>query len=313
MSQYRDPSTERLSNGRSIADLIPGRTRGIQGVIVGPSTKGGVPINYNPHDLSNLEITVEPDGPGKTVLKFGQYSKEEVAAANAEASAKFPGQDIESQRERALYALQLLSKPVAQQPAPETPTSRPPRFPRKPEKHAMAAANTESDVMDDEEELIADLQAELASVGSTPPIEQIDRGYSPMAAFGLKKKSGLNQPPAAAPASPRVGPPQKLVYFEKEGIGTVPAFFHDIILAVSYTDDTGVEESGFMVLIYDIRFEQSAARWFPPSNDPYNRPWAVQISNENKLYLVHTTGFQYVYDNREYCILLVEKAVVPQD
>jgi hypothetical protein len=134
-----------------------------------------------------------------------------------------------------------------------------------------------------------------------------------MTAFGLKKKVGLSAPPTAAPSSAKIGPPQKLVYFEKEGIGTVPAFFHDIITAVTYADDTSTEESGFMVLIYDIRFEQSAARWFPPANDPYNRPWAVQINGANKLYLVHTTGFQYVYDSHEYCILLVEKAVTVQE
>lgn len=306
---YRDPSTERLSDGRTIADLIPGRTRGIQGVIVGPSTRGGVPINYNPHDLSNLEVTVEPDGPGKTVLKFGQYGKEEIAEANTLASEKFPGQDIESQRERALYALQLLARPVTPKTAAAAPppaaTKKPQRFPRKTEPAPMQES-------EEEEELIAELEDEIQAP-STPPIEKIDRTYSPMAAFGLKKKSGAGAPPTASPASSRIGPPQKLVYFEKEGIGTVPAFFHDIITAVSYIDDVGLEESGFMVLIYDTRFEQSAARWFPPSNDPYNRPWAVQIANENKLYLVHTTGFQYVYDSREYCILLVEKAVVVQE
>lgn len=304
---YRDPSTERLSDGRSIADLMPGRTRGIQGVIVGPSTKGGVPINYNPHDLSNLEVTVEPDGPGKTVLRFGHYSKEEITEANAIAAEKYPGQDIESHRERALYALQLLARPAKPKAAAEEPP-RKARFPRKTE----AVPVVESNEVDEEEMLIQELEEEVHAP-LTPPIEKIDRGYSPMAAFGLKKKSGAGLPPTAAPTSSRIGPPQKLVYFEKEGIGTVPAFFHDIITAVSYTDDVSMEESGFMVLIYDIRFEQSAARWFPPSNDPYNRPWAVQIANESKLYLVHTTGFQYVYDNREYCILLVEKAVIVQE
>jgi hypothetical protein len=66
-----------------------------------------------------------------------------------------------------------------------------------------------------------------------------------------------------------------------------------------------------MVLIYDLRFEQSDARWFPPANDPYQRPWAVKINDDRRLYLVHTTGFQYVYDNIEFCVLLVEKALRP--
>ena len=129
-----------------------------------------------------------------------------------------------------------------------------------------------------------------------------------MAAFGLKKQSG-NPVPTAAATTHKAGPPQKLLYFEKEGIGAVPAFFHDVIVSVAQVSPDSAEENGFIVLIYDLRFEQNAARWFPPSNDPYQRPWAVQISDDRRLYLVHTTGFQYVYDNREYCVLLVERAL----
>lgn len=300
--RYGDPRSERLSNGRSLADVMPGRTRGIQGVIVAPSTKGGVPINYNPHDTSNMSITVDPDGEGKTVLNIGRCSADEIRAANDEARKKFSGQDIESQRERALYAFQLLAKSAAAVKAPAAPLPAPTRN------------DVPADEESEEEELIRQLAEDAGiSLPSTPPIEQIDRGYSPMTAFGLKKKVGRAAPPTATPSNAKIGPPQKLVYFEKEGIGTVPAFFHDIITAVAQADDTSAEESGFMVLIYDIRFEQSAARWFPPANDPYNRPWAVQINGTDKLYLVHTTGFQYVYDSHEYCILLVEKAVTVQE
>lgn len=299
MSRYQDPSQERMSDGRSMADLMPRRGRGMPGVIVSPATKGGVPINYNPHDITNMSVTIEPDGPGKTVLNIGRCTKEEIQAANAKAAQKYPGQDIESQRERALYALQLLATP---EPAPV--------------KRAAATTPLPPAVeeLEHEEQVISELEADMEKDVSPafPPIEQIDRHYSPMAAFGLKKRGGPQAPPTGAPTTGKVGPPQKLVYFEKEGIGTVPAFFHDIISSVAYTDESSIEESGFMVLIYDTRFEQSAARWFPPSNDPYNRPWAVQIGGENKLYLVHTTGFQYVYDNREYCILIVEKAVMTQ-
>ena len=111
------------------------------------------------------------------------------------------------------------------------------------------------------------------------------------------------------PRSPSSGPPQRLVYFEKEGIGCVPAFFHDVLVDCSRPDPEIPEETGFIVLVYDTRFEQSAARWFPPADDPYQRPWAIKIANDSRLYLVQTTGFQYVYDSREHCVLLVEKAL----
>lgn len=163
----------------------------------------------------------------------------------------------------------------------------------------------------DEAALIAELQqeAQMPTV-SLPPVEQIDRNYSPLAAFGLKKPA-VSQTVAASPVSgAKASAPQKLVYFEKEGLGTVPAFYHDVIINVTRDDPETPEYSGFIVLVYDLRFEQNAARWFPPSNDPYQRPWAAMIKGDQRLYLVNTTGFQYVYDNREYCILQVDRALI---
>jgi hypothetical protein len=179
---------------------------------------------------------------------------------------------------------------------------------RPPVKKAAVRQSPPPPVDNDEEALLANLEEEVAPQPQLPPIEKIDRNYSPMAAFGLKKQKLQPTAPTTVVAH-RSGPPQKLVYFEKEGIGTVPAFFHDVIVAVSRTDTDSMEESGFIVLVYDLRFEQNAARWFPPSNDPYQRPWAAQINDDSRLYLVHTTGFQYVYDSREYCVLRVERAI----
>jgi hypothetical protein len=130
-----------------------------------------------------------------------------------------------------------------------------------------------------------------------------------MAAFGLKKQSAAAPVVTTGPTSGLVGPPTKLLYFEKEGIGTVPAFFHDVIVNVHRETPDAAEEVGFLVLVYDLRFEHNVARWFPPADDPYERPWAVQINNDARLYLVYTTGFQYVYDNREHCVLRVERAL----
>ncbi|NDD53127.1 hypothetical protein EBZ39_04470 [bacterium] len=158
-----------------------------------------------------------------------------------------------------------------------------------------------------------ELVGALEPAVSTPPVDQIDRNYSPMAAFGLKKSVSQATSPANVPVSSRVAAPQKLVYFEKEGLGTVPAFYHDVLVQVTREDPENYDYTGFIVLIYDLRFEQNAARWFPPSNDPYQRPWAALIKGDQRLYLVQTTGFQYVYDNREYCVLKVERSVIAAD
>lgn len=296
MSDYRDPASERMENGRTMLDVMRG-SRGLKGVIVAPATPGGIPVNFNPHDRAKIKINVvDPNGANVGGLTLDQMNGPAVEQAIAAAQATIPGNDINSIRERAAMVFEELAK-MEKASVQRVPVTR-----------VKKSAPQPAPVPDDtEEQLESNLVAELTAP-ATPPIEKIDRNYSPMAAFGLKKQSN-NPPPTAVAAAHKSGPPQKLLYFEKEGIGTVPAFFHDVIVSVAQVSPDSVEEHGFIVLIYDLRFEQNAARWFPPANDPYQRPWAMQISDDRRLYLVHTTGFQYVYDNREYCVLLVERAL----
>jgi hypothetical protein len=306
MDGYGDPSTTRLENGRSMSELMRGGVKGLRGVVVAPSTPGGVPINFDPHDRSKIQINViDPNGSNVGGLRLDSVSRESVEQAMAHAKEQIHGNDINSIRERAAMVFEELAKleksSVQRVPVKQTSSPRP---------RQVVAPRTDDEF---EQQVVTELETESELLAAAPqprlpPIEQIDRGYSPMAAFGLKKQSMQIQTPAINPAH-KAGPPQKLVYFEKEGIGTVPAFFHDVIVSISRKETDSTEESGFIVLIYDLRFEQNAARWFPPSNDPYQRPWAAKISDDRRLYLVHTTGFQYVYDNREYCILLVERAL----
>ncbi|NDD53104.1 hypothetical protein EBZ39_04355 [bacterium] len=295
MADYRDPANERLESGRTMLDVMRG-SKGLKGVIVAPSTPGGIPVNFDPHDRTKIKINVvDPNGANVGGLTLDQMTGPAVEQAIDAAMAALPGKDINSIRERAAMVFEELSKM----------NSGVQRVPVTRQKKVVA---TPPPADEEEEQLVNELMAEAETSTSMPPIEKIDRNYSPMAAFGLKKQSN-NPVPAAGATTHKAGPPQKLLYFEKEGIGTVPAFFHDVIVSVGQVSPDSVEENGFIVLIYDLRFEQNAARWFPPSNDPYQRPWAVQISDDRRLYLVHTTGFQYVYDNREYCILLVERAL----
>jgi hypothetical protein len=237
-------------------------------------------------------------------LSLAQFTKAAVTQALAAANEKIPGSDIKDIRERTAVAFEELAKfsnsgvqrvgPAPSRPAPAKPA------PEAEEEH-METMRTIAEISDD-----------TPALGPYQQPEAVDRGYSPMAAFGLKKQNSPAQ--RAAPvnkSAAAIGPPKKLVYFEKEGIGTVPAFFHDVIIEVD-TGEDDITETGFIVLVYDLRFEQAAARWFPPADDPYKRPWAVQINNDRRLYLVHTTGFQYVYDSREFCVLSVEKAVTAE-
>jgi hypothetical protein len=281
---YKDPSKETLESGRSVADAMRSTgLKGLKGVIVSPAGIDGRATNFNPHDKRNISINIEPDSGNSQTLTLADFTKDAVTAAVARAKTQITGNDIEAIRERSAMVFEELAS-VANSGVARKPVHVPPVPPPVPAKAATAPPTPDA------------------------PAPDIDRGYSPMAAFGLKRTPQSSQKSLPVTSAAAIGPPSKLLYFEKEGIGTVPAFFHDVVIDININDDT-LAESGFIVLIYDLRFEQATARWFPPSDDPYKRPWAVQIHNERRLYLVHTTGFQYVYDNREFCVLLVEKAV----
>jgi hypothetical protein len=290
-TEYKDPSEEILTNGRSMADMMRRGPGGIRGAIIAPANKGGTPINFDPHDRTNIAVqVVDPDGRGSQKLVLSAINKEAMDAAIVKAEQQVPQTgDINSIRERAAVIFEELAKQshsVSKRPA--VPPPRP----------AKSAA-TQPPAQTTEE--------------FTPPTPaQIDPDFSPMAAFGFKKQS--RPAPASSAVSRRddddAPAPQKLVYFEKEGIGTIHGFFHDVIVRV-YDEDESDAHRGFIVLIYDLRFPQNAARWFPPAHDPYQRPWALKVTDDNRLYLVHSTGFQYVYNSREFCILLIEQFVTP--
>lgn len=307
MPNYKDPSEIQMENGRTMADYMRRGPHGLRGVVVAKATAGGTPVNYDPHDMTKVRINiVDPNGNSTNNIAISDFTPDRMNTALAKANEQFPGDDIDSVRERAAMVFEELAK-MSKSGVQRVPIKK---------TNALPAPPPNEDDTDDIE-IVEELENEVQQhiqpppVPAGPPLDKIDRAYSPLAAFGLKKKQAppMQTTASSAAHNTRVGPPQKLVYFEKEGIGTVPAFFHDVIVSLTPTDEYGLEESGFMVLIYDLRFEQNAARWFPPANDPYQRPWAAQISDDARLFLVHTTGFQYVYDSREYCVLMVERAV----
>lgn len=278
---HKKPSEVYLKNGRSLADCMPGK---LEGAVVG----GRIALAPTPFNVVNS------DGHVVASLSVADLSGPEYDEIFSRAQDEIPGSDINSVRERAAYVFEEVAK------LKSVKTEEPPR-------EKISAAPPVLAEIDDEQELIASLRQELSH--DAPP--RVDREYSPMAALGLRsRQSGPAYKTAGAVAtSADIGPPQKLVYFEKEGIGTVPAFFHAVVSALEPIDESGNEKSGFLVLIYDLRYSQNTARWFPPSYDPYGRPWAVKINDDSYVYLVKTTGFQYVYDNREHCVLAVERAV----
>jgi hypothetical protein len=280
---HKKPSEVYLKNGRSLAECMPGK---LEGAVVG----GKIAIAPTPFNVVNS------DGHVVASLSVSDLAGPDYDEILNRAQDEIPGSDINSVRERAAYVFEEIARTKSIVKAEEPPVR---------EKANTATAT--NDDMEDEQEIISSLRQEISRDVSP----RVDRDYSPMAALGLKNRQVSPAYRTAGTVSPSadIGPPQKLVYFEKEGIGTVPAFFHAVVSALEPIDDSGIEKSGFLVLIYDLRYGQNTARWFPPSYDPYGRPWAVKINDDPYVYLVKTTGFQYVYDNREHCVLAVERAV----
>lgn len=293
---YKDPNKEMLGNGRSMADMMRRAPGGIQGAIIAKANNGGTPVNFNPHDRNALAVTiVDADGRGSQNLRLSDITKENMAAAISAVNNRVEDTgDIEATRERAALVFEELAKQS-----------------RTVVKKAVAVDQAPPQMFQPPSQAPQSV-APVAYEQVAQPAPRIDAEYSPMAAFGLKRQA--RAPSHVSGARPAVDemapPPKKLVYFEKEGIGTIHGFFHDVIVRL-YDDVDDAEQKGFIVLIYDLRFPQNAARWFPPANDPYGRPWALKMDDDSRLYLVHTTGFQYVYDAREYCVLLVEQSLTP--
>lgn len=299
---YKDPAQERLSNGMAVSDLMRNSSAGLEGVIIPPSTSGGVPVNFDPSGYTRMPIHIDPDNPDGPVLTLAAMGDVDMTAVIEAATTKYPGGDINSVRNRAMYTMMEIAKNTKEKTAnTPSPASSPGEIVR------------DSAVPPHEQEITIRSGAESRQKPGMP-VEKINRNYSPMAAFGLREQrpepAPVGRPTMESSQPDTVSAPQTLVYFEKEGIGTVPAFFHDVLVLLDPGEDENLAQTGFMVLVYNLGFIQSAARWFPPADDPYQRPWAVQISGDERLHLVDTTGFQYTYAGIEYCILRISQSIV---
>lgn len=282
---YTTPDEVKLENGKTLAQCMPGN---LGGVVVRPATATGRIVGAPADPLVFNVMNSDGSGTAKAVplsiLKHPDYLR-----IKDEIFLEVPGSDIESVRERAARVIERMAALVDIAPSP------------------TVSPQCEEEKNADDVSTPAKQDVEESNALS------VDRGYSPMAALGLSKKK--SRPVFSEDKNvlqQEIGPPTHLAYFEKEGVGTVPAFFHAVVANVEAGDDVD-EKTGFLVLIYDLRYPQNAARWFPPSFDPYGRPWAVKIQGDSHVYLVTTTGFQYVYDGREHCILAVERAVMSSE
>lgn len=295
--KLKDPKSVAFGDGRTMASVMRPGKFGLVGAVISKATPGGVPTDFDPHADENIDINIV-DKEGRTLQRLTRQDITKDAMAKAKARADLRELEIDPNtpedqvqmalaRERAAVIFEELA--------------------------TVSAEAATAEYEEEEEEITPPPQPRANHV---PPPQKTastpDDTYSPMAAYGLRSNrvaGTVNSTPATPTKT--VEAPQKLVYFEKEGIGTIHSFFHDVILNIDNDPAPESPYCGFAVLIYDLRFMDGKTRWFPPIHDPYGKPWAMKQDEREQLYLVHTAGIQYIYDKREFCVLYIERVFSP--
>ena len=124
---------------------------------------------------------------------------------------------------------------------------------------------------------------------------------SPLGAFsGATRQQAPQQTATGIPSDSKVqgdpGPPLQIVTIEREHFGKMDAPYHDVLV-----------RRGFVVLVYDTRHVGSI-KYFPEPADPgtVTPAMAIHIHGSTQVHRVQTTGIQFVHNDLEYCLLLVE-------
>lgn len=277
---YRPVNQMGLIDGRPMSAVMRSGPEGLQGTVIPHATQGGIPAGTRPHETQDLEVNIDPHIEGqRTTVRLGDVPQ---ALNQAEQMAREVTPDpynIETQRLRGAAVMQgvaaLAGSQRVHQPMPHT--------------TAPQAANIPAPNM-----------AQLTGNGATP--SGMPRQVSPLQAFQqtpqhVDPESGREMRAIDLAGSPppreRITPPQMRVTYEIQNFGMHTARYHDVIKA-----------PGFLVLVY--KEYGGDEMYVPPSGD--NVPeMALQIDGDDRVYLVHTTGFVYAYEGTNFCVLMVER------
>ncbi len=248
----------------------------LNGTVIPRATRGGVPVGTHIHDTRGAEIVIDPHIPGQsTVVKLANVTAASLSRAVSKIDNSIPDDgDIRTSRLRASATFFALNDQQAQS--------------------GVAAAVEIPE---------ADYVAVPRPMNQQPmqPGPATRRTASPLTAFDQpQRRPQMPQqaPPFQQQYQPQdlVGPPTIEVVFELEQFGTLPARYHDVVI-----------ETGFIVLVFDNRHVGSM-KYFPKANTGDTNPrMAMAITGANAVYLVATTGLQFIHDQQEYCILLIEQ------
>ena len=111
---YRDPATEQLENGQTVAQAVPASpARGVRGTIVPTATPGGIPYGSNPHDTSRMVVQLSEDPKHPKPLTLSNVTPEVMRAASEQAALRSPPpRNVADQREIAALAMDIAAESV---------------------------------------------------------------------------------------------------------------------------------------------------------------------------------------------------------
>lgn len=249
---------------------------GLPGTVIPKATLYGIPRGTKPHSTADVFVTIDPHIPGQSsTIRLGDLNPRNIEAAMYAAAATTPEPtDIPTMRLRSAAVMHKLASVTGTQLGEQITPDR-------------------------------QFQPIIPQPIEQPPMPQQQvqqRRVSPLSFFGQPHTP--HTPPTPQPQVQfreslqpvqTSQPPAVHVTFEMEHFGMLPMAYHDVIV-----------EEGFVVLVFDTRHKGST-KYFPPPAKSDAPRMAMSIDGTDEVYLVQTTGIQYVHDNKEFCILLVER------
>lgn len=282
---------------------------GLRGTVIPHATLGGIPMGTHPHSTQDVMVTIDPHIRGQSsTIRLGDLNASNVTSAMREAAQFTPEPtDIRTFRLRGAAVMHTLANHIAEEHEEESQ----PMQSRQVRPIQPVAYNPQQPVQ------VAPQQAwpqnqfpqayppQQSSRQQSQPQPQLSqrRAVSPLAAFNQpipqpqRELRQIDIRPQLSDFGQPIVPPTINVIFEMKHFGVMEACYHDVII-----------EQGFIVLVFDTR-SQGASKYFPATNRELDAPqMAINIVGSPEVYLVQTTGIQYVHADHEYCILMIEKS-----
>lgn len=327
---YVDASTMRLRSGRSAAEVMGAGPGGVRAVVIPRATLGGVPAGRNPHDLTNVEMHIDPFVPGQSsIVRVGDLSAAMVAAnANVSRQAA-PNQTSMAQMR---YGASAVMHELARATTGIAPShmvvdpkvdidrvgdtnmaaNRQPVAPRR-ARTLNVIGTTPSAPQRQSVVEPASVPQPVASAPGSPMRPKVAQATTPVRK--LAPLLALDQQAPTAPVRTRTidisdtyvpqGPPEPTVNveFSVQGLGTIQTAYHDMVVVPGTADEAGNVAGGFIVLVYHSDFK--GQKFFPPAEGAPQI--AINKIGEREVYGVRASGYNWVRGNEEHMILLIDR------